>query len=170
MELMQTNAFVRSVVQETKLEERMNEGDFVVNEVFSEVRRSVWAQSIGDNQVAINAIHSDPELAAQLSNGVITRYVQWQINLDQVQSGAAEDFMDDLVVAYSNELERARDDLRAYLEAHPEPLRGDRTDTEILEVDCLQDLLSLAGSRYARALEQQEGARLATAQAEVDVR
>jgi capsular polysaccharide biosynthesis protein len=170
MELMQTNAFVRSVVQETKLEERMNEGDFVVNEVFSEVRRSVWAQSIGDNQVAINAIHSDPELAAQLSNGVITRYVQWQINLDQVQSGAAEDFMDDLVVTYSDELEQARDNLRAYLEAHPEPLRGDRTDTEILEVDRLQDLLSLAGSRYARALEQQEGARLATAQAEADVR
>jgi hypothetical protein len=75
-----------------------------------------------------------------------------------------------LVVTYSDELEQARDDLRAYLEAHPEPLRGDRTDTEILEVDRLQGLLSLAGNRYARALEQQEGARLATAQAEADVR
>lgn len=170
MELMQTNAFVRSIVQDTKLEEKMDQGDEVVNDVMSEVRRSVWAQTIGDNQVAINAVHSDPELAYQLSNAVINRYIQWQINLDQVQSSAAEDFMDDLVVTYGNDLEAARAELRDYLVSHPEPLRGDRPDTEALEIDRLQGLLSLAGSRYSRALEQQEGARLATAQAEADVR
>jgi hypothetical protein len=148
----------------------MDQGNDVVDEVMSDVRRSVWAQALGDNQVSINAIHSDPELAAQLSNAVINRYVQWQINLDQVQSGAAEDFMDELVITYGTELEAARDALREYLVAHPEPLRGDRTDTEVLEIDRLQGLLSLTGSRYARALEQQEGARLATAQAEADVR
>lgn len=170
MELMQTNAFVRSIIQDTKLEEEMNKGDTVVNEVMMEARQSIWAQAIGENQVAINASHEDPELATELSNAVINRYVQWQINLDQVQSGAAEDFMDDLVVTYRDELEQAREDLRVYLEAHPEPLRGDRTDTEILEIDRLQGILSLAGTRYARALEQQEGARLATAQAEADIR
>lgn len=78
--------------------------------------------------------------------------------------------MDDLVITYSEELEAARGELRIYLEAHPEPLRGQRTDGEILEIDRLQGILSLAGTRYARALEQQEGARLATAQAEADIR
>jgi hypothetical protein len=78
--------------------------------------------------------------------------------------------MDDLVITYGVELEAAREALREYLAAHPEPLRGERPDAELLEIDRLQGLLSLAGTRYARALEQQEGARLATAQAEADVR
>ncbi|MFZ0547268.1 MAG: hypothetical protein WAM60_17615, partial [Candidatus Promineifilaceae bacterium] len=54
-DLMQTNAFARSVVQDTKLEKRMDEGEAVVTEMIDETRRSVWTQTIGDNQVAIFA-------------------------------------------------------------------------------------------------------------------
>lgn len=170
MELMQTDAFVRSIIQDTMLEEEMNKGEAVVAEVMDNVRRSIWTQPIGNNQVAIYSTRTDPVLAAELSNAVIERYVLWQINLDQVQSKAAEDFMDELVVNYGAELEQARENLRIYLEDHPEPLRGDRPEVQQLEVDRLQGLLGLAGQRYSRALEQQEGARLATAQAEADIR
>jgi hypothetical protein len=170
MDLVQTNAFIRSVIQDTDLEAEMSLGESVVNDVMAEVRTAIWTQTIGDNQVAIFSAHSDPELAFDLSNAVINRYIQWQINLDKVQSGAAEAFMDELVVTYSRDVESARENLRQYLETHPEPLRGERPDLEVLEIDRLRGLLNLAGQRYSRALEQQEGAKLATAQAEADVR
>ncbi|MFZ0547767.1 MAG: hypothetical protein WAM60_20130, partial [Candidatus Promineifilaceae bacterium] len=56
------------------------------------------------------------------------------------------------------------------LEDHPEPTRGNRPEVEVLEIDRLQNVLSVASDRYSRALDQLEGARLATIQAEADVR
>jgi len=169
-DLMYTDAFVRSIISETSLEEKMSQGASSVKETLDDTRKAIWAQPIGENEVAINTAHVDPNLSYELSLSAINRFIQWKINLDRVQSGTAEEFFGELTEEYRLEVEQARDELRAYLEAHPEPVRGTRSELERLEVDRLTSLLTLAGTRYARALEQDESARLATSQAEADVR
>jgi capsular polysaccharide biosynthesis protein len=169
-DLLRTDAFVRSVIRETGLEEQMDQGPEVVDEILTEVRKAVWAEPIGENQIIINSAHPDPQLSYELSKAAIDKYIQWKINIDRVQSGTAEEFFSELTMQYEIELEQARDDLRAYLETHPEPVRGSRPQTEQLEIDRLSSILQMAGTRYTRALEKDENARLATSQAEADIR
>jgi len=169
-DLLQTDSFVRSLIEDTRLESKMSLGDQVVFETIDEVRNAFWLYTIGDNQVGIQAFHENPQVALELSSAAVDRYIQWQINLDRVQSGAAEDFMADLIVTYEADLEVARSELTEYLMAHPAPLRGDRPELEQLEINRIQGKIQLAGQRYSSALEREESARLATAQAEADIR
>ncbi len=169
-DLLLTDAFVRSMIEETDIEAEMSAAPADVGEILKEVREAVWAQPIGNNEVTVRASHENPVLSYQLSTAAINKYIQWKINLDRVQSGTAEEFFQELTTEYEIELEQARDDLREYLTTHPEPVRGSRSQLEQLEINRLEALLQMAGTRYTRALEKDENARLATSQAEADVR
>lgn len=170
MDLLRTDAFTRSVIEDTSLESKMSQGEQIMFETIEEVRESIWTSPIGSNQVKIYASNESPGIAMELSESVINRYIQWQINLDRVQSGAAEDFLEELVSTYEAELTQVRNNLEEYLVSHPAPLRGDRPDSERLEIDRLQSTLQMANQRYDGALDKQEEARLATSQAEADIR
>ncbi len=169
-ELIRTNAFVRAVIQNTDLEENMSMGQTVIDNTFQEVRDSIWISVNGDNQVTINAAHLDDQIAYQLVNATIENYIQWKINTDRVESEVAQVFFEDLIDQYETDVEAVRGELESYLLDNPAPLRGDRPETETLEIDRLEADLELANIRYARALQKDEEARLALAQTESDVR
>ena len=169
-ELIQTDAFVRSMVSTTDLESEMLKDSTEVKELFEEIRKSVWLEPLGDSQIRVNAEYEEPIIAQQLVNGSIETYIQWKINSDMSESQAAQSFFTDLVGIYKEDLDLARENMNIYLVSHPVPLREDRPDTEKLEIERLQAEVDLAASRYANALDKDEEARLATAQAENDVR
>ncbi|MCP5094970.1 MAG: lipopolysaccharide biosynthesis protein [Chloroflexi bacterium] len=169
-DLLRTNAFMRAVIQNTDLEGNMSQGQTAVDDTIQEARESVWIANNGENQVTINAAHIDAQIAYQLVNETIDNYIQWKINTDRAESEVAQLFFNDLTNEYWLELEEVRDELEQYLIEHPAPLRGDRPDTEILEIERFQGELQMAGTRYARALEKDENAQLALAQTESDVR
>ena len=169
-DLILTNAFMRAVIQNTDLEENMSQGQTAIDETLQEARESIWIMANGENQVRINAAHEDPQIAFQLVNATLDNYIQWKINTDRVESEVAQFFFNDLTEQYRLELEAVRDELERYLIEHPAPLRGDRPETETLEIERLQSELQLAGTRHARALEKDENAQLALAQTESDIR
>ncbi len=169
-ELLQTDAFIRAVINMTDMESQMDGGMIAIAETMQEAREAVWTQAIGNNQVLVGAAHTDPLLTYQLVNAIIENYIQWKINADRVESATAQAFFGDLIAQYKNELEIARRELQNYLIAYPEPARGNRPDLELLEIERLQSNLQLAGNRYANALEKEENAQLALSQAESDVR
>lgn len=169
-ELLQTDAFVRSLIEGTDLEARMNLGRVEVQETIEEVRDAVWVEPQGRNQVEVAAAHENPNVAYQLASSVVDRYVSWRINAEHKESETARVFFEDLIETYTAELESARAELETYLEAHPEPFFGERPPNEQLEIRRLESDINLAQSRLSSVLDKEENARLATAQAESNVR
>jgi hypothetical protein len=169
-ELLQTRAFVRAVIANTDLEGQMSLGEQVVEETIEEARKAVWAEAQGSNQVLVAAAHEDPVIAYQLSQGLVDSYIQWRINSDREESAAAQAFFADLIAGYREDVEVARAALQEYLDTRPAPFRGERPANEAMEIGRLENAISLAQTRYASALDKEEDARLAMAQAEGNVR
>lgn len=169
-ELLQTDAFIRSLIEETDLEPRMSLGRSEVQDTIKDVRDAVWVEPQGNNQLEVAAAHEDPDVAYQLASALVDRYVQWRINAEHKESATATAFFEDLITTYRSELETVRGELESYLEAHPEPFFGERPPNEQLEIRRLESDINLAQSRLAAVLDKEENARLATAQAESNVR
>lgn len=168
-DLFLTDAFLRAVIQETNLEVGMSKGEMDTKETIKEVRNRVWVTIAGNNQLQVNAANEDPLTAYQIAQGTINTFMQWKINLGRIDSTTAEDFLQELIMEYRADVEKAEGELLSYLETHLEPVRGDRPDIELMEIQNLQAELTFAGTRLARALEKAENARLAESQVESNV-
>ena len=169
-ELLQTDAFIRAVIHGTKLEEHMNEGTIVVDQIMTDVREDVWADAPGNNQVRVAATHNDPVIAYQLVDATIENYTLWKINANRAEIVSAHEFFSDLLDQYDSELGIARRDLEYYLTINPAPARGNRPDIEVLALSRLQSDLESADARYADTLTLKDNAELALSQAESSVR
>lgn len=169
-ELLKTDAFRRSIILQTDLETQMGGGPITVGETIAEVQQAVWVQTLGDNLVMVGAAHEEPALAQQLVQATIDSFIQWKINADREESVSAETFFDSLIDVYASDLDVARAELRLYLEAHPEPIRGDRPELEQMEIERLESEIGLAEKQLTNALSRQENSSLAVAQAESAVR
>lgn len=165
-ELLQTEAFVRSAIGMTNLEPQMAGGREAVVETIKEFREALWIRPLGDNLIEFGAQHEDPAIAQQVATATMSTYVQWKINVDRQESVVARAFFEDLIQPYRQELERARAEMRAYLQANPEPLRGDRSLEERMEIDRLRFAVDEAAKRVTETMQKEENARLAMVKAE----
>jgi len=165
-ELLQTEAFVRSVIEQTDLQPRMVQEREVVKETIDEFREAVWIKSKGENLVEFGAQHEQPELAQQFAQATVASYVDWKINIDRQESVVAQTFFENLIGPYQENLDNTRAELQAYLEANPEPVRGDRPTREQMEIERLQASIDKASERLTDAVNKEENARLALSKAE----
>lgn len=164
IELLQTDAFVRAVIQQTDLEQKMSQGTQAVKDTISEVRKDVSVTILGDNQIQVSASYENSKIASQIASGVIDGYIKWQSNSKRAESEAALAFFGNLIVSYQADLDNARAAMKSYLEAHPTPIRGDVSSLDQLEIKRLQSDIDLAYNRYSSALDKEENARLALSQ------
>ena len=168
-ELLQTDAFIRSGISKTSLETRMAGGPDEVSTLTETFRKSVNVQMVGDNLIQISATSSDPALAQQIAQATIEAYTQWKLNGDQQESAVAQSFFAQVIPPYKEELQKARDELKNYLLAHPQPVRGERPPEEQVQIAQYQAAIDSASTRLSSALEKEESARLAQSQAERNV-
>ncbi len=169
-DLMYTDAFLRAVIQQTDLEVSMDQGDEAIESLFQAARESVRVAPQGNNQVFVGAATDDPKISYQLVSAIIESYLQWRINGQRAESESAHNFFVDLLSQYQADLDSARDELTAYLAAHPEPLQGDRPVSETLEIQRLQNQVDFTTSRVSTLLDKDESALLSLAQIESDAR
>jgi capsular polysaccharide biosynthesis protein len=169
-ELVQTEAFVRSVIQKTDLEANMAGGSDAIKQTMEQFRLELSLQQVGDSVIEIAVTNKIPKLAQQLAAATIDSYTRWKLNGDQQESAVAQSFFRDVLPGYQDNLQKARDALKTYLETHPVPLRGERPAQELLEIAQFQSAVDVATRRVENALEKEESARLAQAQAESSVR
>lgn len=169
-DLTRTDAFIRAVIAETDLEAEMSRGGSAAEDLISEVRPTIFAWVVGNNQVQVSVIHHDPRIAYQLAQSTINTFILWNINLDRTDTATAEVFFQDLTRGYEADVLTAQEALRTYLETHPRPEVGDRPDSETFEIENLQANVNFAAARLARASEKAEDARLANVQIESNVR
>lgn len=169
-ELFKTDAFIRAVIQKSDLEVNMDKGPKEVEETLDEVRDAIWVDDLGNNTVTIGAAHEDPVIAQQLAQATIDVFLQWKINAGREQSDAALTFIQNLVDEYQKETEAAEKELKSYLEAHPEPVRGSRPPLETIEINRLQNNLTNAMDRTRQALDDLENTQLTSAVNESNIR
>jgi len=160
-ELLATNAFVRSAIQQTKLEPLMAGGPDVVWETFTFFRETISVNVVGDKLVEIRATTDDPELSYQMVTATMDTYLKWKMNNDFQESMAAQKFFEELIAPYQAEVDAARQALIDFLSANPEPVRGDRPPSEQFQLDQLKAALARAEERLSTARENEESARLA---------
>lgn len=165
-ELLATDAFVRSAIQKTSWEPLMHGSPREVRDALTAFRRSITVTALGEKLVAISARDGNAQVAQQMAASVMDSYIQWQINKEFQESVVAQNFFANLIGPYQEDLQRARDNLRTYLETYPEPLRGSRPPEERMEIARLESEIRRAEERVSETLKNEESARLALAKAE----
>ncbi len=165
-ELMQTEAFVSFAIQRTPLEEHMQDGPEAVEQTIQQFRQSIWINELGEKLVGFSARHEDPEMAYQIATATIEAYSEWKLNSERQDSLVAQAFFAEQLVPYQQALDQARLELRTYLDAHPAPVRGERSETEIAEISRLQAVVEEASLRVKETVAREEEARLALSKAE----
>lgn len=165
-ELIGTQAFIRSVIKKTDLEQQMADGPVAVDETITYARKILSVQSVGDKLVEISATGEDPTVVYQIVVSTMDAYVQWKINSGYQESIAASTFFDNLIKPYQDAVDQTRNDLVTYLTDHPQPVRGDRPPEEQMELARLQALVKQAEDRLSSAQNNSESARLSQAKSE----
>ncbi len=169
-QLLETEAFIRSLIQGTNLESQLAADPETTTEIMDEVRSTVQVEVLGDSLVRLGADYSDPQVAYQLANRLVEAYVAWKFNSDFQDSSSAQQFFAEMIPAYQEELEQTREDLRLYLEQYPVPIRGERPEDEALEVERLQSAIQQAEEQLQDVMAKEESARLLMIQAEQNIR
>lgn len=167
-ELLQSNAYMRAIIQHTDLEANMTLDRDTVDMTYGEARDSIWTQQLGDNLVLVGAVNPDPKISYQLVVAATDTYIQWKTNLNREESIAAKTFFENLTQAYKAQLEPAQQELTDYLTLHPEPVRGERPAAEKAEIDRLQLAVNTLASRLSSAESKLEDIQLTLARTEND--
>ncbi|MCB0085758.1 MAG: hypothetical protein KDE47_32675, partial [Caldilineaceae bacterium] len=167
-ELLQSNAYMRAIIQHTDLEAKMTRDRDTVDMTYIEARDAIWVQQLGDNLVLKGASHDDPKISYQLVAATTDTYIQWKTNLNREESKAALTFFENLTQAYKAQLEPAQQELTDYLTLHPEPVRGERPAAEKAEIDRLQVAADTLSTRLNSAESKLEDIQLTLARTEND--
>lgn len=165
-ELLQTEAFVRTVLDQTDWQPRMTGEREVVNETIAAFREAVWVRAQGENLVEFGAQQEQPELAQQFAQATVDAYITWKIDIDRQESVVAQTFFENLIDPYQIELDQARTELRTYLQANPGPVIGNRPAAEQMEIERLEFAMNEAAKRLTDAMNKEENARLSLSKAE----
>ena len=169
-ELLQTAAFVRAVIQQTDLEQAMTGGQSVIQQNIKETRDDLMVYALGNNQLMVSASNEDPVIAFQLVESAIENYLNWKVNVQRADTEAAQEFFTNLIRTYETDLTNTRQEMRKYLEENPDPIVGNRSGIQSMEIDRLQSAIDLAAARYAKALDSLEETELNLTKIESDVR
>ena len=159
-ELLQTDAFIRLIVQQTPLEDQMSQGEEVIEQTITEARDAISVFALGSNQIRLSAEYRNPEVAHKLAEGAVNAFIQWKIDSDQQDSISARVFIENLIPEYEADYNEAIAALEGYLLQHPEPLRGNRPAIEELQIERLQTEIGQSYDRFIGAQESLEQIRL----------
>jgi capsular polysaccharide biosynthesis protein len=167
--LLQSDAFMRSVVAGSELEPEMNRGPRAADRTLKDARKAVWTETLGQNMVLVGAAHTSPVVAQQLSEGVIRNYLLWRENNRSNEGVTAQSYFEKLMPQYEADVRTARQDLEAYLVQHPDPVRGDRPTEETFQIERLQAAVQEATQRLSETVAKAEKAKLAGDRSTIDV-
>lgn len=165
-ELMQTEAFMRALIQNTNLETRAARSREDFFEALWYFRDSIQLHTPGNKLMIIMAETEDPDLSVQMVNSLINTYISWKLNVQYQESAAAQAFFAGQIPSFEQELQQARDALTVYLATYPEPVRGDRPLDEQIELQRLQAAVNDASRRLDEVRDNEESSRLVLMQAE----
>ena len=168
-ELFTSDSIIRAIIASTDLETYLSDPEIDQDLVYEMVRADVWVEALGDEHFTILAKSEEPLVAQQLVQATINTFLQWNSNIGITDSKASVEFFSDQLVKDEAEFDQAQLALREYLINYPEPIRGERTEIERLELNRLNAVANQAAARYSATRGKLDFATLAAKLAETEV-
>lgn len=164
--LLQTESFAAAVAKSAGLSSALTSGEVTL----ADVRRSVYAAPAGTNLLRVGASTREPSAAPQLVTAAIDEFVKLVVGSETSDSKAAESFYGELAVEYKVDVDKATQELDAFLAANPAVgPEAERPEASRLELARLNEQLTRAEARYESVRGKSLDAQLATKQSEADV-
>jgi uncharacterized protein involved in exopolysaccharide biosynthesis len=164
--LIGTDRFVESIAERSGLAEGIERGAFPL----VAIRRSIAAAPNGDSLLKVMATTFSPDLSARLVSATISSFIDYVVEGDVSESKAAATFFEDQLAIHQGALAESEAALATYAATHPGGPLEDRPLQEQLELQRLQSGVEEARAKVTGAQQKADEARLATEQAEQDVR
>jgi len=164
--LLQTDSFMNDVLDEAGSEGEAPRVPIVVDAA----RRAITTNTSSGSFLEVSAETTTAESAQALATATLDAYVDWLIEADLTETLGAEGFLAGQVADQLDELERARAAVDGFLEINPDPLIGERSTQETIDLAILSDAVTTAQANYDQAVRTLESAELLTSQAEITVR
>lgn len=167
-ELIASETFMRAIIAGTKLEAELADPALDRNEFFGILRENVWAIEIGDNTIGAVAVSDDAATAQQLANNLITAFLNWNTGKDVRDSGSSVQFFTESFEKEQAIYDAAQASLQQYVIANPEPVRGELTGAQKLEIARLTQLANDAAARTTDQRAALDTAKLTFEKAKTD--
>jgi uncharacterized protein involved in exopolysaccharide biosynthesis len=164
--LIQTDSFMNDVLDEAGSAGVAPRDPVVVDAAREAISTSTSSGSFLD----VSATTTSPESAQALATATLDAYIGWLIEADLTETLAAEEFLAQQVALELDELQRARAAVDDFLVLNPDPLVGDRSTQETIDLAILSDSVTASQAKYDQAVQALESAELLTSQAEINVR
>ncbi len=148
-ELLSSDAMIRAIISYTDLESDLADPTVTQDSVIESARNSVWVAPIGHQHFAVYGSGETPEVAYQLVEATMSVYLDWHRSLDLVDARSSVDFFTSVYDADMADFEDAQAKLEEFLVNNPEPVRGDRTQIEEVEIKNLERNANDASVRVA---------------------
>jgi uncharacterized protein involved in exopolysaccharide biosynthesis len=166
----EVNALLQTEAVLTTIAEQAGLGTALTTEQLRQLRESIGAFAVGENLLHVWSNDVDADTARAKAAATIDSFIEFQIDSAVGAGAAAQGVLDPLTEQYRRDVAAAQQALADYLRANPVRNEGLRPADQQVQVDQLTTALTEANTRYTDALEKDESARLATAQAEDAVR
>ena len=168
-ELFESNSIIRSILSQTELESELADPETDIDDLYKEVRNDLWVQPLGDYHFLISGKSEDPLVAQQLVAATIQTFLNWNSSIGLADASASVEFFQEQLIKETAEFEAAQEAHRQFLIDYPEPIRGDRTDLEELDLERLSELREDASKRLTDTRDNLDFAQLSYKLAETEV-
>ncbi|MCU1502860.1 MAG: hypothetical protein JWM12_2214 [Ilumatobacteraceae bacterium] len=164
-ERMTSDAFATSVADAAGLTTALSTGQITL----AYVRSHVFAAPTGDTLLQVSSTTDDPTLSQRLATALISSYTQYVLSVEVAGSNTAAAFYTDRITKDQVALTKASNDLVQYLDAHPAPAIGNRTDVETIAIQGLQATATASQQTLNDDTAKLDTAQLAITSAESDI-
>ena len=163
--LLGTDNFLTSIAKSAGVTGALKRGELST----FEIKKSITVTPDGDNLVKIAAHTNNPELSARLAKGTIDSFMNYLVAADVGESKAAEQFFNDQLAAYQQQLEQAQTACGSTRRPIPGGPQDLRPLDEQVEIERLKSAVQQAQETFSNAQQKSDEARLATEQSVRDV-
>ncbi|HFC11336.1 MAG TPA: hypothetical protein ENJ56_00730 [Anaerolineae bacterium] len=167
-ELIASESFMRAIIAGTEYEAELANPDTDRYQFFGILRKNVWSDVVGPKTISVGATADSPETAQQLATNLVNAFLNWNTASDLVDAETSVKFFEDSFEKENAIYDQAQAELQAYLIANPEPVRGERTDVQKLEIARLTAVANDAAARVTDQRAALDTARLAYEKAKTD--
>lgn len=147
-EMLSSDSLVEQILARTTMADLVGNPEFTREEVHNVVRDNVWVEAVADRRFVILARADNPETALELAQAAYETFVDWHNQQALLNAEANVAFFQDEMAKVSAELTEAQDEERDFRIAVPEPVRGERPESEQLTLNELRTKVGIATQRF----------------------
>ena len=172
--LLDTKPFMDKLIDQVDFtkEEHFTQYGNDYDKIGESIINSLQTIKLTDNQIVLVITYENYDIALELMSTLFDLYIERKIETALIDTETASGAIDVIVENYAAQRDIIENELRLYLESHPAPtdISLSRREIEMVQIERLEEALSLADEQFDNAKSQSENTTLATSTIESSVR